>query len=118
MRQLEKIYWQSMPICPYCLSSNSTTILNSNRHHCNSCNTTYSVTVGTIFHKTKIDLQKWFLAILLVFRLDKSIGPRQLAREIEVNKNTAMIMLARIRDAIREENKSIISIVNMLEKNS
>jgi transposase-like protein len=28
------------------------------RYHCNNCNTSYSVTVGTIFHDTKLDLQK------------------------------------------------------------
>ena len=58
---LEKVRWNNVPTCPYCNSTNSTSFKKENRHHCNNCNTSYSVTVGTIFHKTKLDLQKWFL---------------------------------------------------------
>lgn len=116
VRYLEKVYWHGIPRCPYCGSENSTALVETNRHHCNACNTSFSVTVGTIFHKTKIDLQKWFLAILLVSSFDTDIGPRQLAREVEVNKNTAMTLLARIRDAIREENQSVLTIAHFLKK--
>lgn len=72
------------------------------RYHCNACNTTYSVTVGTIFQKTKIDLQRWFVAISLVLNAKKGISARQLARDLDVNKNTSWLMLMRIRRAMVE----------------
>ena len=73
------------------------------RHHCNGCNTTFSVTVDTIFHHTHLDLQKWFLAISLVLNAKKGMAARQLARDIKVNKNTAWYMGMRIRNAMFEQ---------------
>ncbi|MGJ3250260.1 MAG: hypothetical protein ACFE0J_03855 [Elainellaceae cyanobacterium] len=57
------------------------------------------MTVGTLFHKTRVDLHKWFLAIVLVMETNKGIGVRRLAREIAVDKNTAMNMIKRITHA-------------------
>src|SRR3990167_7097814 len=102
LRHLEAVRWNGKPKCPYCKSGRQTPVPQEKRYHCNSCNTTYSVTVGTIFHKTKLDLQKWFLAISLVLNAKKGISARQLARDIEVNKNTALFVLMRIRKAMRE----------------
>jgi transposase-like protein len=73
------------------------------RHHCNTCNTTFSVTVGTIFHKTKMDLQKWFFAISLILNAKKDISARQLARDIDVNKDTAWFVEMRVRRAMIEQ---------------
>ncbi len=103
LKHLEKIRWQGKPVCPYCKSDNSSPLPNELRHHCNTCNTSYSVTVGTIFHKTKIDLQKWFAAISLVLNAKKEISSRQLAKNIEVNKNTAWYLTNRIRRALAEQ---------------
>jgi transposase-like protein len=73
------------------------------RYHCNSCNTSFSVTVGTVFHKTKVDYQKWFLAILLMLNAKKRISARQLASDVQVNKNTACHMLMHIRKTMSED---------------
>lgn len=102
LAHLEKVRWNNKPQCPYCKSSRSTKTKEDHRHHCNNCNTTYSVTVGTIFYKTKLDLQKWFLAISLMLNAKKGISARQLARDIEVNKNTAWYLLMRLRNAFLE----------------
>jgi transposase-like protein len=100
---LELIRWKNKPICPYCKSPNCTPMPKENRYHCNSCNTSFSVTVGTIFHKTKVDLQKWLLAISIILNAKKGISARQLARDLEVNKNTAWYMQMRIRKAMFEQ---------------
>jgi transposase-like protein len=73
------------------------------RHHCNSCFTSYSVTVGTLFHQTHIDLQDWFKAIHLFLTSAEAVSTRKLAREIGVTKNTAASMIKRIRKAVTEE---------------
>ncbi len=98
LTHLEAIRWNGKPKCPYCASLRVSK--NEHRYHCNNCNTSFSVTVNTIFHKTKVDLQKWFLAVALVLNAKKGISARQLARDIEVNKNTAWLMLMRIRKAM------------------
>ena len=100
---LEEIRWDGIPQCPYCQSTNSTAIKKEQRYHCNACFTSYSVTVGTLFHKTHVDLQKWFLAIRLVLNSSGGISVRQLAKGIGVNKNTVLYMVVRIRKAMVEE---------------
>ncbi len=75
----------------------------------------FSVTVDTIFHHTHLPLQKWFLAISLVLNAKKGISARQLARDLEVNKNTAWYMGMRIRNAMFEQGELLQGIVEMDE---
>ncbi len=108
---IEVVRWNGKPKCPYCSSVRVTPAPKESRYHCNSCNTSFSGTVQTIFHKSKVDLQKWFLAIALVLNAKKGISARQLARDIEVNKNTAWLMLMRIRKAMRDQGDLLEGIV-------
>jgi transposase-like protein len=108
---LEKVRWEDKPICPYCKSIRVTSFKKEQRHHCNNCNTSFSVTVGTVFHKTKLDLQKWFLAIGLLLNARKGISARHLARAIHVNKNTACYMQMRIRRAIAQKSELLSGII-------
>ncbi len=112
---LEKVRWSNKPTCPYCKSFNATPMPKEQRYHCNNCNTSYSVTVGTIFHKTKLDLQKWFLGISLILNARKGISARQLARHLDVNKNTAWYMGMRIRRAMLEQRELMSGFVEMDE---
>ena len=112
---LEKLRWKDKPKCPYCKSDNATPMPKEKRHHCNNCNTSYSVTVGTIFHKTKLDFQKWFLAITLIINAKKGISARQLARNLKVNKNTAWYMGMRIRRAMIEQRELMNGFIEMDE---
>lgn len=117
LNYLERIRWNCTPQCPYCKSQNSTPIPKEYRHHCNSCNTTYSVTVGTIFHHTHLPLQKWFLAVSLILNAKKGISARQLARDLEVNKNTAWRISMKIRDAMlnRDSRELLTGVVEVDE---
>jgi transposase-like protein len=112
---LETVRWKGTPVCPYCHSTRTSPLPNESRHHCNGCNTTFSVTVNTIFHHTHLPLQKWFLAISLVLNAKKGISARQLARDLEVNKNTAWYMGMRIRNAMFEQPELMRGIVEMDE---
>ncbi|MFC2060863.1 IS1595 family transposase, partial [Chloroflexota bacterium] len=114
---LEQVRWQGKPICPYCNSTNSTLLLKEQRHHCNNCNTTFSVTVNTIFHHTHLPLQKWLLAVTLVLNAKKGIAARQLARDLDVNKNTAWRMGMKIRQAMidTEQRNLLTGLVEMDE---
>ena len=115
IKHLEKIKWDNSPVCPYCYSTNSTKMPKENRHHCNACNTHYSVIVDTIFHDTRLPLQKWFLAFSLILNAKKGISSRQLARDIKVHRNTAWSMQQRIANAMTDDGKWIKGIVEMDE---
>lgn len=102
VKYLETLRWKQNPVCPYCNVQYFTPLPKENRYHCNKCMASFSVTVRTIFHKTKLPLQKWFFAIYLILNTKKSISVRQLAKNINVNKNTAWYMCMRIRRGITQ----------------
>ena len=114
---LEAVRWKRKPVCPYCGAFNSTPLPKEQRHHCNACKTTFSVTVGTIFHHTHLPLQKWLLAVSLVLNAKKGLSARQIARDLEVNKNTGWRIGMQIRKAMaeREQRELLSGVVEMDE---
>ena len=111
IKHLENVRWKKDAVCPYCGSSKSSPLPLEQRHHCNTCNTTYSVTAKTIFHNTKIDLQKWFLGLFLILNEEDGISVRQLAQYLKVNKNTACFMVMKIRKAMMTSGNFIRSVI-------
>ena len=115
IRYLEEIRWRGTPTCPYCKSTKTAPL--GKRYRCYNCITSFSVTVGTIFHKTKIPLQKWFLVISLILNAKKSLSALQLSRDIQVNRNTAWRVAMQIRKAMRdrEQGSMLMGIIEMDE---
>lgn len=111
IKHLEQVRWNGEPTCPYCNSKNQSPLPKENRYHCNNCNTSFSVTVGTIFHKTRLDLQKWFLAVSLVLNAKKGYSARQLGRDIDVTKDTAWRIFMQIRKSLVEQRELMTGIV-------
>lgn len=66
--------------------------------------------VGTLFHGTRVPLQKWFLAVGLFMREEKDPTVRELASVLKVNKTTANGMTARIRGALIEEISLLVAV--------
>ena len=97
---LERARWGDTPTCPYCGSIRCGKA--GKRHRCYACKTSFSVTVGTIFHHTHLPLQKWFLAVSLILNAKKSLSALQLSRDIRVNKNTAWRIAMQIRKAMTQ----------------
>jgi transposase-like protein len=111
INHLEKLRWGEIPICPYCNSKHFTELKEDNRYHCNTCNTSYSVTVNTMFHKTKIDLQKWFYAIHLIINNEKKISSRELAKKIKTTKDTAWRILNEVKNSLIKQDDLIYKIL-------
>jgi transposase-like protein len=103
---LEKLRWNGEPICPHCGSQreNHYRILtrgeDKGRYKCKDCRLPFSVTIGTIFEKSTIPLQKWFMAVNLFTSNKKGVSSHQLQREIGVTQKTAWFMLCRLRNSI------------------
>ena len=104
---IEDLEWSDTPFCPYCNSERFTNLKDEKRYHCNNCNNSYSVTVGTIFHKNKIDLQKWFYVIHLLLNSDEQFSSRSLAKEIKTTKDTAHRIITEIKKALIKNNSLI-----------
>ncbi len=99
---LERIRWGDTPYCPRCGASNVAKRTEKvegriGRWQCHDCTATFKVTCKTVFHGTKVALQKWFLAIALIVNAKKSLSSYQLSRDLKLNQKTAWFIMTRIR---------------------
>jgi len=97
---LERVRWADEPSCPHCSSSRVSRKSDGQRvgrWNCYDCHSSFNVLSGTIFSKTKIPLQKWFLAIGLMVNAKKSLSSCQLARDLGLNQKSAWYLQTRIR---------------------
>ncbi len=110
---IENIRWGKTPVCPHCGSRRTSRFKHENRHHCNACNVSFSATVNTIFHNTRIPLHKWFATLALLLESQYHLSARKLAAEINVNKNTAWQMLARLKATLSDARERVSDGLNL-----
>lgn len=110
---LEAIHWPHGPICSHCKNSDQSRITKlegkSTRpgvYKCNECRQPFTVTVGTVFERSKIPLNKWVLASHLMAASKKGMSAHQLHRMLGVTYKTAWFMAHRIREAMKEDNST------------
>ena len=111
LKHIAKVRWGERPSCPRCGHRSPSSLPRESRFHCNRCNRSFSPTSGTPFHHSHSDLQKWFVAIWVIYHSRRSVSVRQLSRTIQLNKNTAWKMLRRIKDARGEERALLEKII-------
>ena len=63
---------------------------------------------GTMFQGTRIELQKWFLAIALIANAKKSLSSHQLARDLDLTQPPALYMQQRIRAEMGRNTQSAL----------
>src|SRR5690348_14295263 len=98
---LEAIQWPDGPICPHCGVVDRASRIAGGRKglmFCNACRMQFSVTVGTVFERSKIPLNTWLYASHLLCASKKGISSQQLARMLGVTVKTAWFMTMRIRE--------------------
>ena len=118
IKYLEEIRWKDEVICPYCSSKKTCKHQekNKSRWQCWGCKKSFSVTVGTIFHHSHIDLNKWFLLIALILNAKKGLSACQAARDLGMNRPTVWSMMHRIRKAMATDQAELLKgIVEMDE---
>lgn len=69
---------------------------------CTGCGRQDSVTAGTIFHRTRTPLRKWFLAAWWMARDKRGVSALFLARELALRYETAWLMAHKLRHALGE----------------
>jgi transposase-like protein len=105
---LEGQRWPEGPVCPHCGGSEriypvkAKGKVRKGLYHCNDCEKQFTVTVGTVFERSKVPLHKWLLATYLLCSSKKGISAKQIERTIGVTYKTAWFMCHRIREAMRE----------------
>jgi transposase-like protein len=102
---LEAVRWPSGPECPHCGCSEKIGKVQGKSHrpglyYCGDCTGHFTVTVGTVFERSKIPINKWWLACHLLGSSKKGISSHQLHRMLGVTYKTAWFMAHRIREAM------------------
>jgi transposase-like protein len=107
-KYLEKVRWPNGPVCPHCGSVEGAYRLEGKSHRpgllkCKDCREQFSVTVGTVFERSKIPLSKWLMAAYLLCSSKKGISSHQLHRTLGVTYKTAWFLSHRIRHAMSDQ---------------
>jgi transposase-like protein len=120
---LEALRWPNGPFCPHCGSvaakrlpaqhgrpskSHPEGAIRAGVIQCNDCRQQYSITVGTLFERSKIPLHKWLLATYLLSSSKKGMSAHQLHRMLGVTYKSAWFMFHRIREAMRDESGDLL----------
>ena len=105
---LEALRWANGVVCPHCgvvdghykLQGKAT---RPGVYKCGSCSDQFTVTVGTVFERSKVGLHLWLQATHLMSASKKGMSAKQLERMLGVSYKTAWFMCHRIREAMRQE---------------
>src|SRR5688572_24860540 len=103
---LEALRWPHGPVCPHCGVIGDHYALQGQKHRpglwkCHACREQFSVTVGTVFERSKIKLNVWLQAVFLLCSSKKGMSSHQLHRTLGVTYKTAWFMSHRIREAFK-----------------
>lgn len=105
---LENIRWPNGPVCPHCGSDNATRLEAKSQKvrdgllQCNACRQQFTVTVGTVMHRSHITLRQWMQAFHSMCSHKKGVSALQLQRNLGLKSYKSAWHLAhRVRFAMR-----------------
>lgn len=112
-KALEAVRWPDGPVCPHCGNSHEDKIARvegqkrSHRpglYYCNECKGQFTVTVGTVFERSKVPLTKWWMAAHMLNQGKNGASAHEIHRNIGVTYKTAWFMMHRLREAMTDMN--------------
>jgi transposase-like protein len=110
---LEAQLWAYGVVCPHCGTIAEHYKLEGKSHRkglykCVDCREQFTVTVGTVFERSKIKLHIWLQAVYLLCSSKKGMSSHQLHRCLGVTYKTAWFMTHRIREALAGNNGGLL----------
>ena len=99
--KLFEMKWPDGFTCPRC--GNESHYIHKNRglYQCKSCGYQASLTSGTIMHKTRISLVKWFWIIYMMGTDKRGISTLEISKKLELRYATAWLMVHKVRTAMK-----------------
>jgi transposase-like protein len=105
---LEARVWPNGPTCPHCGNANAEKIgklegkaHRAGVHKCYECGEQFTVTVNTVFERSKIPLTKWIAALTLMTASKKGVSAHQVHRMLGISYKSTWFMMHRLREAMR-----------------
>ena len=106
---LEAVLWPEGPVCRHCGNSDPDKIAKMQGksarpglYYCNECKAEFTVTVGTVFERSKISLTKWWMAAHLLNQGKNGVSASEIQRNLGVTYKTAWFMMHRLREAMTD----------------
>ena len=99
-KRLFALRWPEGFRCPKCGDSEAYVLEKRLLYQCAKCKHQTSLTAGTIMHRTRTPLVKWFWAIYLVSTDKRGLSALALSRKINIGLKCAWTMLHKIRKAM------------------
>lgn len=101
---MEELRWNGSPVCPHCWHEKPYRLINGKPFRCShpSCWKNFTVTIGTIFEKSRIPYSTWIAAIWLITGRKKGTSSCQLARDSGIAQETAWFIFHWIRHIMGE----------------
>lgn len=97
---LVRMRWPQGRPCPTC-GRGMGLVKTRSLFQCNPCHKQVSATAGTIFHKSRISLRKWFWAIYLMATSNKGVSMLYLQKHLSIKSYRAVWMMGhKIRHAM------------------
>jgi transposase-like protein len=100
--------WANGRVCPHCGVVDQSTLMQGKSHRpglyqCNepTCRESFTVTVGTVFERSKIPLSKWLAALFLMTASKKGISGHQVHRMLGISYKSTWFLMHRLREAMR-----------------
>ena len=102
---LEALLWPEGPICPHCgLIGAAYKMRNKSQrpgvYKCKGCEEQFTITVGTVFERSHIPLNKWLFAFSMMVASKKGVSAHQIHRMLGITYKSAWFMCHRIREAL------------------
>jgi len=102
---LVKMRWPDGVECSSCEESKLDFINTRKIFECRGCRKQIYLTAGTIFHRSRVPLRKWFWAIFLMATSKKGISMLFLQKQLGIGSyRTAWLMSHKIRQAMSQRN--------------
>ncbi|HVB08827.1 MAG TPA: IS1595 family transposase, partial [Bacillota bacterium] len=99
---LVQLRWPKGFRCPRCQHDRGYLLKVRHLYQCSACGYQASVTAGTLLHRSRIPLRKWFWAIYLVTQDKRGVSAWYLSEALPLRYETAWFMLHKIRRAMTD----------------
>lgn len=101
---LVRMRWPDGFVCPKCNGRAHAYLKPRRLFQCRACRMQTSVRAGTIFHKSRTPLTKWFLAMHLITSAKNDVASLELSRQLDVKWDTAWLMKQKLLEVMVQRN--------------
>lgn len=115
LQAIMKARWPKGFRCPSCDHDDGYRLGRQRVIECPVCHTQTSITAGTIFHKTRTPLLKWFWMIFLIAQDKGGASALRLSKQLSMHLKTVWQILHKLRKAMAARDSEAIRLSGLIQ---